>query len=231
VHVAVIGEGRLGRSLGILLPQAGLRATLVGRGGETPLADVYWLAVRDSQLAEAVAVVPRDRVVLHAAGAIGPEVLGHPLGGVLHPMMTFPGPELGVPDVRGAGARVDGPPAARAAARLIASGLGMVVVEDIDPVAWHAAASMVSGHMAALLLDAADVLDRGRGDAEPRASSLLLPLALESLRRAAAGGAAAITGPAARGDDATVALHLARLGEEGPAYRALDARIRARKGG
>lgn len=230
MHVAVIGAGRLGRSLGVLLPRAGIHATVVGRGGGAPGADVYWVAVRDGQLADAVASLPRDRVVLHAAGALGPDVLGHPLGGVLHPMMTFPGPELGMPDLRGAGARVDGPPDAREPARVIARALGMVVVEDVDAVAWHAAASMVSGHMAALLLDAADVLDRGRGGTDPKASSLLLPLALESLRRAADAGAAAITGPAARGDDATVALHLERLGVEADAYRALDARIRARRG-
>ena len=231
VHVVIIGAGRLGRSLGILLPQASIGVTVVERGGAIPAADVYWLAVRDAQLADAVALLPRDRVVLHAAGALGAEVLGHPLGGVLHPMMTFPGPSIGVPDLRGAGARVDGHPRARAAARDIAERLGMAVVEDVDPVAWHAAASMVSGHMAALLLDAADVLDRGRTGRTPPASSLLLPLALESLRRASAAGDAAITGPAARGDDATVALHVQRLGAEAPAYRALDARIRARRRG
>lgn len=228
MHVALIGAGRLGRSLAILLPAAGVRTTLVRRGEPLPDADVYWLCVRDSGLAQAAATLPRDRVVLHAAGALAADVLAHPLGGVLHPLMTFPGPELGLPDLAGVGARVDGPEEARVPARAIAAALGMVPVEDVDPVAWHAAASMVSGHLAALFLDAAAVLDRARPGGQPPAAQLLLPLARESLARAAMHGALAITGPAARGDDVTVALHLQRLEAEADVYRALDRRIRER---
>ncbi len=230
MHVALIGPGRLGRSLAVLLPAAGIPATLVRRGEPLPEADVYWLVVRDAALPEVAARVPHDRIVLHAAGALGPEVLHHPLGGVLHPLMTFPGPELGLPNLAGVGARVDGAEPARAVARVLAGALGMVCVEDVDPVAWHAAASMVSGHIAALFLDAVAVLDRGRSSVDPPAAELLLPLALESLVRAAAHGGAAITGPAARGDVATVALHLGRLQGESEVYRALDKRIRERCG-
>lgn len=234
MHVALLGAGRLGRSLAELLPAAGVPATLWRRGEALPAADVYWLTVRDAGLAEVAAQVPRDRVALHASGALPAAVLGHPLGGVLHPLMTFPGPEVGLPALVGVGARVEGGPEALAAARWLAERLGMVAVEGVDPAHWHAAACLVSGHLAALLLDAADVLAGGVDDA-PRGSDstrehsagLLLPLALESLRRAAERGPAAITGPAARGDEATVALHRAVVGDALPAYDALDARIRA----
>ncbi len=227
MRVALLGPGRLGRSLALLLPSAGQPVTLWSRGEPLPDADVYWLTVRDGALADVAALLPRDRVVLHASGALGPEVLAHPLGGVLHPLMTFPGPELGLPSLAGVGARVDGPEPARIAARSIARTLGMVPVEGVEAVAWHAAASMVSGHLAALFLDAAEVLERA--GATGNARDLLLPLARESLERAASIGASAITGPAARGDEATIALHRAALGPELPAYDALDARIRALK--
>lgn len=228
MQVCVLGPGRLGRSLAVLLPAAGVRTHLWRRGEPLPvpgfLPDLYWLAVRDDALAAVAALLPRDCVVLHASGALGADVLGHPLGGVLHPLMTFPGPEVGLPSLDGVGARIDGCPEARVAARALAQVLGMVPVEGVDPVAWHAAASMVSGHLAALYLDAATVLERAGLD---NAREILLPLALESLRRAASVGPAAITGPAARGDEGTVALHRQLLGEELQAYDALDARIRA----
>lgn len=225
MRVVLIGAGRFGRSIRELLSRAGVDVRLVGRGEAAPEGDVYWLAVRDTALAGVAADLPRDRVVLHASGANGPEVLGHPRGGVLHPLMTFPGPELGLPDLRGVGARVDGPEDVRAIAATLARTLGMVPVACADPVAWHLAASMVSGHLAALFLDAASVLERA---GVPDGAAVLRPLAAESLRRAAESGNAAITGPAARGDDATVAAHLCWLNGDDAAYRALDARVRKR---
>lgn len=225
MRVVLIGAGRFGRSMRQLLERAGVDVTLCARG-DVPLdGDVYYLAVRDGALAEVASTLPRDRVVLHASGANGAGVLGHPRGGVLHPLMTFPGPEVGLPDLRGVGARVDGPDDVRAVAGELARALGMVPVACDDPVAWHLAASMVSGHLAALFLDAAALLSRA---GVPDAAQVLRPLAVESLRRAAESGSSAITGPAARGDEATVAAHLAWLAGDDAVYRALDARVRAR---
>ena len=229
MRVVLIGAGRLGRSLVQLLGAAGVDVVLCHREDALPRerdGDVYWLTVQDAGLALTAAGLPRGRVVLHSSGVNSASVLDHPLGGVLHPMMTFPGPELGLPDLRGVGARVEGPPEARAAAVSLSRALGMVPVTCDDPVAWHLAASMVSGHLAVLFLDAASLLtDAGVQDA----AALLLPLARESLNRAAVAGDDAITGPAVRGDDATILKHVERLGDEDTVYRALDARIRARR--
>lgn len=229
MRVVLIGAGRLGQSLVQLLGAAGVDAVLCHREDALPRerdGDVYWLTVQDAGLALTAAGLPRGRVVLHSSGVNSASVLDHPLGGVLHPMMTFPGPALGLPDLRGVGARVEGPPEARDAAAFLARALGMVPVTCDDPVAWHLAASMVSGHLAVLFLDAVSVLaDAG----VPNAADLLLPLARESLNRAAVAGDDAITGPAVRGDEATISKHLARLGPEDAAYLALDSRIRARR--
>ncbi len=211
----------------MLLGQTPATVALWRRGEPIPDADVYWLTVTDAAIPVLAAQLPPDRVVLHAAGVLPAAVLHHPLGGVLHPLMSFPGPEVAIPSLNGVPARVDGPPAARAAARQIAAWLGLSPVEDVDPIAWHAAACMVSGHLAALYLDAVAVLERA---GRPDAAALLLPLARESLNRAATAGQAAITGPAARGDDATVEAHRTRLGPEREAYDALDRRIRERLG-
>lgn len=228
MRVALLGMGRLGRSLAVLLPRAGVDVCVWSRGAPIPEADVYWLTVRDTAIAEVAALLPKDAVALHASGAAGPEALGpRAERGVLHPLMTFPGPEVGLPDLAGVGARVDGTPAAVAAGRAIALALGLVPFSlPGDPRLYHAAAALVSGHAAALLASAAGLLGRA-GVPEAEARALLLPLAVESLRRVAEAGPAAITGPAARGDDATEEAHRAvLLPEERAFYEALAATIR-----
>jgi len=212
MRVAVLGLGRLGRSLLDLLPAAGVAAQGWRRGEAMPEADVYWLAVREDAIGAVVGLVPPAAVALHASGSLGPEALApHAERGVLHPLMTFPGPVIGLPSLAGAGASVAGTPRALAAAHALAAALGMVPFEITgDRRAYHAAASLASGHLAAVFLDAAAVLSRSGvpADLAPR---FLLPLALESLRRAAAFGPAAITGPVARGDAATQKAHHAVL--------------------
>jgi predicted short-subunit dehydrogenase-like oxidoreductase (DUF2520 family) len=235
-HVAVMGAGRLGRSLAAMLPPRGVRVTLVRRGEGVPDdADAVWLCVRDAELPGlAAALAPVEatrgasRPVLHASGALGAEVLA-PIAcrGVLHPLMSFPGPEVGLPDLSGAGARVEGHPRAVVMARTLAGVLGLRVVEGIDPTRWHAAACLASGHLAAAFLTAAEVLEGAGLDAES-ARAALGPLARESLRRAVESGDTALTGPAVRGDVTTEERHRAALGDADRAvYDVLARRIRA----
>jgi predicted short-subunit dehydrogenase-like oxidoreductase (DUF2520 family) len=141
--------------------------------------------------------------------------------------MTFPGADVGLPDLHGVGARVDGTPRAASAARALAERLGMrAFVFAGDPLRYHAAASLASGHLGALFLEAAGVLAAEGLDAD-EARALLFPLAAESLRRAAAFGPSALTGAAARGDRATVAAHQSAIGpERGEIYRLLAERIK-----
>lgn len=215
MRVALLGMGRVGRSMALLLPAAGVEVACWRRGEPLPEADVYWLTLRDDALAEVDATLPAPLVVLHASGALGPEALAtHAERGVLHPLMTFPGPEIGLPTLQGAGANVAGTPRARRYAEEIATAIGLVPFEITgDRRLYHAAACLASGHGAALFLQAASVLARA-GVPEAQARGLLLPLALESLRRAAAAGPVAITGPASRGDVRTIEAHRAVLSDE-----------------
>lgn len=233
MRVALLGRGRLGRSLAILLPRAGIETATWRRGEPLPEADVYWLTVSDPAIPEVAAWVPVDRIALHAAGALDATVLGdRPERGVLHPLMTFPGPEVALPDLRGAGARVEGTPRARAAAEALARALGLVpFAVPGDLVRYHLAATTASAHVTAVLFDAARRME-GAGIPPGDAARLLLPLAIESLRRGAEAGPAALTGPAVRGDEATLARHAERLeGEDRELYALLTRRIRARRWG
>lgn len=220
LSVVVVGPGRLGRHVAAALGAAGHDVCLVGRGEALPEADVTWFTVPDDALR---ALPPGSGARLHSAGALGPEVLGSS-GAVLHPLMTFPPP---------AGAQVaatlDGHPGTVALARRLAVDLGWTVIGGVDDRArYHAAAAMASGHTAALFLDAVGLLASATGADRASAAAALLSLAQASLQNAAAGGAAVLTGPAARGDLATIDAHRRALPADAlPAYDALTERIRA----
>jgi predicted short-subunit dehydrogenase-like oxidoreductase (DUF2520 family) len=229
VHdVAIVGAGRFGRTMDVLLRRCGLRTALVHRGEPMPDAGVTWLAVRDSDLGQAAAEVRDGAVTLHASGALAPDVLPERLvAGVLHPMMTFPGPELAIPALTGVPARIDGAPAALDAARALAERLGMRPLHLRDGARWHAAACMVSGHLGALTLLASEALHAAGLDAAT-AREALAPLARTSLENALAHGVGALTGPAVREDRATIDLHLRVLPPDAQdAYDALSRAIAA----
>jgi predicted short-subunit dehydrogenase-like oxidoreductase (DUF2520 family) len=93
--------------------------------------------------------------------------------------------------------------------------------------AYHAAASMASNFLVALEESAAGLLAEAGA---PDARELLAPLVLRTAANWSERGAAALTGPIARGDEATVARHLAALRDTAPQlvplYEALAERTR-----
>jgi predicted short-subunit dehydrogenase-like oxidoreductase (DUF2520 family) len=203
---------------------------------------IVWLAVPDAAvapLAARLARLPQEwtgKVVLHAAGALGPDALA-PLAargastGVLHPLAV-----LGTRGARlaGASARIEGGVKARAAARHLARRLGLrplAAAKDLDRPAYHAAASLASNDVVALLLAARALLLRA-GVREPGASRAVVALAESALAVARRHGIeGALSGPAFRGDVATVAAHLRVLERADPdaaaAHRALARKLGA----
>ena len=212
--LVIVGPGRLGRSVQRLRARAGPPPPLVGRHAAIPRADVTWLTVPDREIAAAARRVPSGGVVLHASGAtdLSP-LVPHQRRGSLHPVMTFPGPEVGLPpDAPQTPAAIAGHPDAVAAARALAGRLGWrpFLVEG-DRRAYHAAAVM-AGNQATVLLGLASELLVAAGVSPSDAPQLLAPLAIASIHNAAqVGPAQALTGPVARGDDAVLAAHRAAL--------------------
>jgi predicted short-subunit dehydrogenase-like oxidoreductase (DUF2520 family) len=224
-RIAIVGRGRLGRTLAPLLSAAGRRAILLSRGEPLPpgwgsdaavLLCVPDVAVR--AVAEGVAAGP---VVAHCSGALDLDVLAsHPVDrrGSLHPLMTFPGPEVAVPDLRDVPAAVAGEGPALAAVTEIALALGMrPFAVPGDRRLYHAAAVMAGNFATVLLAEAAGVL-AAAGVAPAEAPGLLARLATASIRNAASSGAdpgQALTGPIARGDRVTLDAHRAALRDHG----------------
>jgi predicted short-subunit dehydrogenase-like oxidoreductase (DUF2520 family) len=177
--------------------------------------DVLVIATPDAAVREvAVAVDPvESTVVVHLAGSLGLDVLEpHPRRAAVHPLVAMPDAVTGAARLQaGAWFAIAGDPVAAA----IANDLGgrAFEVADADRAAYHAAAVIASNHVVALL-----------GQAERVAATVGVPFEayLDLVRGtldnvAALGPAGALTGPAARGDEATIAAHLAAID---PAERA-----------
>ncbi len=216
---AIVGAGRLGTALAAALGAAGLEIDgPLGRGASPRGADAVLLCVPDGEIAAAAAAVPRGAPVGHCSGATGLDVLaGHEAFG-LHPLMTVPAGGAAV--FAGAGAAIAGStPRALAVAQALAGRLGMraTTVADADRAAYHAAASIASNFLVTL-----------EGAAERLAASagvdraLLAPLVRAAVDNwARLGAEAALTGPIARGDEATVARQRAAVEERAPDLLAL----------
>ncbi len=222
--VSLIGPGRAGRSLAAALADAGcdVRDVLTRHDDVTSAArgvDVLVIATPDAAIAEVAARVrpEPDTVVVHLSGALGLDVLApHPRRASLHPLVPLPSAEVGRVRLRsGITFAVAGDPVAAELAGVLDG--NVVVVEDEHRAAYHAAACIASNHLVALM-----------GQVERVATSAGLDLeAFVGLARAALtdvvelGPGAALTGPAARGDDTTLERHRQTLDPaEIPGYEA-----------
>jgi predicted short-subunit dehydrogenase-like oxidoreductase (DUF2520 family) len=208
VKIGIIGPGRLGRSLAALLTEAGRTVVLAGRGDQVPDAPAVLLTVPDRAIADVAATVPIGRIVLHCSGACEVEVLRpHRPAGSLHPLMTFPGPEIALPDLADVPAAIAGDPEALAFAKDIVDALGMRAFEvSGDRRLYHASAVMAGNFVTVMLAEAARVLAAAGVDPDV-APGLLAPLALQSLRNARSHPARSLTGPVARGDESVLQGH------------------------
>jgi predicted short-subunit dehydrogenase-like oxidoreductase (DUF2520 family) len=221
----VLGRGRAGGALAVALGRVGWEELpALGRAddlaGAAAGVDLLVLGVPDPAVSEvAAAVDPAPAaVVAHLAGSLPLDVLApHERRASVHPLVALPSAALGADRLlAGAWFAVAGDPLA--ADVVAALGGHAIVVADEDRVTYHAAAVIASNHLVALL-----------GQVERVAAEAGVPLeAYLDLVRAtvenvdALGPQAALTGPIARGDEQTVAKHVAALPEdERAAYEAL----------
>jgi pantoate--beta-alanine ligase len=200
-HWAIVGRGRLGTALAAALTEAGLQVTgPLGRGTDGAGADAVLLCVPDGEIAAAADGIPPGPLVGHCSGALGLDVVGEREAFGLHPLMTVTAAGA---DFAGAGCAIAGSTArALDAARGLARCLGMrdVEIADTDRAAYHAAASVASNFLVTLEA-AAERLAATTGAGR----DLLAPLVHATVENwATQGPSGALTGPIARGDEATV---------------------------
>ncbi len=234
---AVLGAGAVGSALLDQLPAAGVRviASWTRSSGLDPPpvrnADAVLLAVSDGAVAPLCArlEVGRGQLVAHLAGALPLEALesarrrGARVGSI-HPLRAFVRQRGG--DFDGAAAAIAGSgAAARSQLADLARRLGMkpLAVGESARALYHAAAVLAAGGQVALFAEAVRAFRQATRASEKTARGALLPLALgslEGLRTASA--ELVLTGPAVRGDMATIRAHRKALPKDLlPLYDAL----------
>ena len=216
------------------------RACLVPRLADIAgTCDLILLAVADdaigqcvTDLAAAAAVSGTEgRFVFHVSGRSGAAILA-PLAArgwltaAIHPAMTFTGdPPAEVRQMVGARFAVTGSTdEARAAGRAIVACLGGVPVEVAEDyrALYHAALCHGANHLVTLIAGSCEALAAAGVD-DPAA--LLAPLVRAALENGLGKGMAGLSGPLLRGDEETIAGHIAALRRDCPQllppYRAM----------
>ncbi len=213
-----MGPGRAGRAVSGALEDGGWTVgAVVGRADDPASVagcDLVVVAVPDAAIAPvAGAVAPYldvGALVVHLSGAGGLDVLDdvrpRARTGALHPLQTL----AGAPDdrrlLRGAWFAVDGDPAVE---DLVAD-CGGRSFRVADRALYHASVCVASNHLVGLFGQVERLT--ARAGVPEEALWPLVERTVANLR--SRGAAAALTGPVARGDAATVANHLAAIGSD-----------------
>jgi predicted short-subunit dehydrogenase-like oxidoreductase (DUF2520 family) len=218
--VGIVGAGRVGNALAAALRHAGVEVEgPLGRGGRPAGCDAILLCVPDAEIGSAAEVVTAAApLVGHTSGATPLSALAH--AGVdafgLHPLQTVATSDV---SFEGAGAAVAGSsPEALGFATALAERLGMTPfeIDDEGRAAYHAAASVAS-NFAVTLLAASERIAGGAGLSPEEARALVAPLVRRTVDNVAElGPERALTGPVARGDEATVASQRQAVADAAP---------------
>ncbi len=194
------------------LVNAGWTIDQILRRGDDPSdaasgVDAVIIATPDAAIASVAATVePAEAVLVHLSGATGLEALAPHRAASVHPLAALPDEHTGAARLMAGGPfAVAGDPFAR---ELVAAlGGRPFEIADDQRALYHAAAAVASNHVVALL---AQVERLAEASGAPLWA--LLEMAAASVDNVATlGAAAAITGPASRGDQDTIDRHLAAL--------------------
>ncbi len=218
-HTVVIGAGRVGRTVAARL--RGSRLVAHGEPVELRGCRLLLIATPDAVIAEvcddlAASLTP-DCGVIHFSGATSVRALEAAPGptACVHPLQTV-WPDRGADQLEGAFAAVTGDQALGAQ---LAHDLGMTpfALDDAAKPVYHAASAFASNYVVTLTQVAMRLLERTGLDAD-QAMAVLAPLQHRTIEVAGSPP----TGPIARGDAATVELHLTAIGPAlQPLYREL----------
>jgi predicted short-subunit dehydrogenase-like oxidoreductase (DUF2520 family) len=216
-------------------PDTGTAAVLARRLGgatadlrtlSTAGEDLLLIAVPDDALAGLAATLaarPQARVALHVSGVAPAAVLdplrpaGSAVGG-FHPLRAFPAPEEDVAEAAGVFFALDGDPPARALGQRLAVALGGIaapIAAEQRPL-YHLVATLMAGAVTTVVATAMEIAARSGLPPEARPGFARLATAALAGALAQPDPAAGITGPAARGDQETFLLELARLHQLAP---------------
>jgi len=223
-------------------PAAARRAVrFIGKGKPTGLADprlqgasVLLIATSDAAIAPVARALAQQgkgidawqgRVVLHTCGSLPSAVL-RPLQlrgaaiGSLHPYQTVPNPQAGVRNLRGCFWALEGDRRALREARSwvkLLGGVGFSIQPEAKTL-YHLSAFIVCPTVVTLMAQATSLLKQA--GVPPRISRPMLRQFVSETAKnfAELGARRALTGPAVRGDWATIRRHLTALKRSAPEF-------------
>lgn len=210
----VVGPGRAGGSFQAALTQQGWECVGVITRADSPEfaaddVDLVFITVHDDSIdTVANAIRPTDAVLVHTSGAKTLDVLApHHRTASVHPLISLPDPAVGSERLlANATFAVAGDPIAWKIVNTL-GGNPIEVAEELRAT-YHAAACVAANHLVAVCAQ----VERLAATANVPASAYweMMALTLDNVR--AVGATKALTGPAARGDLATIAAHLDAIG-------------------
>jgi predicted short-subunit dehydrogenase-like oxidoreductase (DUF2520 family) len=209
---SLIGPGRAGGSFRIALEELGWECSHIYRRGDDVAdagrnVELVVLAAPDSVIYEVAALIEStEAVVMHLSGATPLSSLaGHFRAAALHPLASLTNPVSGAQALRTTYFAVAGDPLAEELAEQLSG--NWFPMADGDRALYHGAAAVASNHVVGLL-----------GQVERICAEIGVPfeaflgLVQTSLDNIdSLGPTAALTGPAARGDEATIERHRSAL--------------------
>ncbi|MGH3171213.1 MAG: Rossmann-like and DUF2520 domain-containing protein [Trebonia sp.] len=205
-------------------------AEVVEPAGVAENADLVLLTVPDDVLPGlvkglvATGAPLRGRMLAHVSGAHGIAVLDEAtrngaLPMAIHPVMTFTGRDDDVDRIKGVSFGVTAPGPLRPAAEVLVIEMGgePVYIPEENRALYHAALAFAANHLVTLVAESADLLKQAGADNPNRMLAPLLGVALDNALRFGDNG---LTGPVARGDDGTIASHVAAIERADPRAKA-----------
>ncbi len=192
-------------------------------------AEVIFLTTPDRVVAEVCEQIAAQNgfsagaIVAHTSGAHSSTILesasingAYPLS--FHPLQTFANPDAGIQNLPGSFITVEGHEGALPIARQLVEDIGCKLLEisTVSKPLYHAAACIACNYFTTLIEEALQVMEAAgvcRDDGLP-ALYPLIEGTLKNIKRV--GPTRALTGPIARGDAATVKIHLLALQEKLP---------------
>ena len=205
MQIHIIGRGRLGRSLAHILSQQSVPHETYGRSFPIRMNGLVYICVPEVSICDVARQLTYhdDVCVAHASGSLGLDVFPDTEANVacLHPIQSFPGPEVripvSIPATLECGAHIS--TVAQTRLRTFAEQLGFTVYPFMgNRLAYHTAA-VLSGNFTTILFSLAKEVLKREGYSDEMAADLLYSLADQSLSNAKHGFLKdVLTGPIAR---------------------------------
>jgi predicted short-subunit dehydrogenase-like oxidoreductase (DUF2520 family) len=217
MKITIIGKGKLGRTISYILNSKSIKHSLLGRKERYRINGLVYICVPENQIEIVAKSITGATVVIHASGALDLKPLdGHECVGILHPIMTFLGPEYDIPSIP-IPATCSGDKDAIPLITSFAKQLNFTVYPYEGSRTLYHCAAVLSGNFSTILLHSAAKVLSSQGVPYEDALQMLHPLMLQSVINAPQGILKdVLTGPLQREQTEVINKQIKALNSDSP---------------